>query len=173
MAVISIMGMYLYDKTLFEKMIVPVGIDHDFVQNVILYQCAELEIVYPNPHVMKKLIGLWSAKHLYKWDELLKTTQYSYDPIENYNRKEKWSITASGSGESVGKTVGFDSGNLVVSNGSDSTVSNNEERSGVTSGNIGVTTTQKMIQEQRDIVNFDIIQIIVDDFKRDFCIQLY
>jgi len=40
-------------------------------------------------------------------------------------------------------------------------------------GNIGVTTTQQMIKEQRDIVNFNIYRVIIDDFKQRFCIMVY
>lgn len=40
-------------------------------------------------------------------------------------------------------------------------------------GNIGVTTTQQMIKEQRDIVNFNIYRVIIEDFKQRFCIMVY
>lgn len=41
-------------------------------------------------------------------------------------------------------------------------------------GNIGVTTTQKMIQEERELVaNFNICELIVNDFKYKFCILVY
>lgn len=40
-------------------------------------------------------------------------------------------------------------------------------------GNIGVTSTMSMIQEQRDIVLFDIYQVITDEFKKQFCIMIY
>lgn len=40
-------------------------------------------------------------------------------------------------------------------------------------GNIGVTTTQQMIQQEREIVQFNIYDFIVDDFRREFCILVY
>lgn len=40
-------------------------------------------------------------------------------------------------------------------------------------GNIGVTTTQKMIQEQRDIAIFNIIDYIALSFKERFCLLVY
>lgn len=40
-------------------------------------------------------------------------------------------------------------------------------------GNIGVTTTQQMIQQEREIVQFDIYKFIVDDFKSEFCVMVY
>lgn len=40
-------------------------------------------------------------------------------------------------------------------------------------GNIGVTTTQKMIEEQRAVVKFNIYDYIIEDFKSEFCILVY
>ena len=40
-------------------------------------------------------------------------------------------------------------------------------------GNIGVTTTQQMIKEQRDVVTFNIYRVIIEDFKQRFCIMVY
>lgn len=40
-------------------------------------------------------------------------------------------------------------------------------------GNIGVTTTQQMIQEERDIVNFSVYDVIVRDFVEQFCLFVW
>jgi len=40
-------------------------------------------------------------------------------------------------------------------------------------GNIGVTSTMQLIREQRDIVNYDVVQMIADEFKHKFCILVY
>lgn len=40
-------------------------------------------------------------------------------------------------------------------------------------GNIGVTTTQKMIEEQREIAEFNIIDYITESFKKRFCLMIY
>lgn len=40
-------------------------------------------------------------------------------------------------------------------------------------GNIGVTTTQAMINEQREIVTFNIYSYIIEAFKKRFMIQIY
>ena len=41
------------------------------------------------------------------------------------------------------------------------------------SGNIGVTTTQAMIEEERKVVQFCIDDYIINSFKRKFCILVY
>lgn len=40
-------------------------------------------------------------------------------------------------------------------------------------GNIGVTTTQQMIEQQRKVVQLDIIDMILKEFKQQFCIGIY
>lgn len=40
-------------------------------------------------------------------------------------------------------------------------------------GNIGVTTSQQMIREEREIDRFNVYDEIVGDFKRRFCVMVY
>lgn len=40
-------------------------------------------------------------------------------------------------------------------------------------GNIGITTTQQMIEQERDVVRFDIYQEILYDYINAFCVQVY
>lgn len=40
-------------------------------------------------------------------------------------------------------------------------------------GNIGVTSTQQLIQEQRELVKFNLIDYIIADFVKRFCIMVY
>lgn len=40
-------------------------------------------------------------------------------------------------------------------------------------GNIGVTTTQQMIKEEREVSDFSIYDVIVQDFKERFCVIVY
>lgn len=49
----------------------------------------------------------------------------------------------------------------------------NEKTVRVEQGNIGVTTTQAMIQEQRDISLFSLYDVIMQDFKHEFCVMIY
>ena len=40
-------------------------------------------------------------------------------------------------------------------------------------GNIGLTTTQQMIKEQREVVQFNVIDVIIKDFIDRFCLKVY
>ena len=47
------------------------------------------------------------------------------------------------------------------------------ERDGRAYGNIGVTTTQQMIEQERQTVQFNMFKVIIDDFKDRFCLMIY
>lgn len=40
-------------------------------------------------------------------------------------------------------------------------------------GNIGVTSTQSLIQEQREVVQFNLYRVMIDSFKERFCVLTY
>lgn len=40
-------------------------------------------------------------------------------------------------------------------------------------GNIGLTSTQELIKQQRDVVQFNVTDYIINDFKRRFCLMVY
>lgn len=43
----------------------------------------------------------------------------------------------------------------------------------VEQGNIGVTSTQSLIQEQREVVKLNILDYIINEFKQRFCLKVY
>ena len=40
-------------------------------------------------------------------------------------------------------------------------------------GNIGLTSTQQLIKEQREVVELNVTDVIISDFKRRFCLGIY
>ena len=40
-------------------------------------------------------------------------------------------------------------------------------------GNIGIATTQSLIREQREVVQFNVYDYIIADFKKRFCLMVY
>ena len=164
-ATLSLLGLYAFDSTLFDRMQLPNGVDKETLISNLLAETAEFEVLYPDWHFMEFMIFQWSSKEKPVWDKLLATTTFDYDPISNYDRKERWVNT----GNSTGKVAGFNSEDLVKANGAETEV----VREGRAYGNIGVTTTQQMIEEERRIVQFNIIDYIIESFKRCFCLLIY
>lgn len=248
---LSPLGLYQWDNTILDLLELPEQLDRDTLIDNLLMETAELEVRYPNPTVFKNLVGIWSNKCVNTWEKLYATTQYEYNPIENYDRRETASDdvidhvthsgtdsttdneTHSGTDRSTDSTAhtggdtttgsstkghwiaGFNStgsgdndglvkqtrdedstsgaityGNLLESSGSlthgeavyhavnlahgenihTTTEKDHEMRA---HGNIGVTTTQEMIKQEREVDMFNLYDIIIADFKAKFCILVY
>ena len=177
-ATMSLLGLYNWDNTILDGLIVPEGVDKGTLINNLLRECAELEIIYPKPEALKFFVGEWAKERLSVWKKLESTMHYNYDPISNYDRKEEWTDESSGSteGTSENQTAGYNSAGADVPesrNTASSSASGRNKRTGRAYGNIGVTTTQQMIEEERRISEFDIDHIIINEFKKTFCLLIY
>ena len=165
MATLSLLALYQYNDQLFDGLRVPAGIDRNTLVDNLLAETAEFEILYPDPEFMANMISVWSMKELPVWEELEKTRHYDYDPISNYDRNEESTNT----GESLGKVAGYNAADLVNSSGASTDV----KRKARMWGNIGVTTTQQMIGEQRSVVKFNMMDYIIESFIKRFCLLVY
>lgn len=87
-ATMSVMGVYQYDNSVFDTMVIPSAMDKNLQIQHILMECAEMELLYNSPQIFKTMLGVWSNIKLLNWEKLYETTQFEYNPIENYDRKE-------------------------------------------------------------------------------------
>lgn len=163
-ATLSVMGLYNWDDTLFNLMQLPEGISLDTVKENILAETCELEVLYPNPTVMKNLIGVWSHKMIHVWDELYKTLLYEYNPIENYIRYEEGNSSGTGSSSHSGADTHTEQGTLGgtdrLTNGGTDTNSGTKNTSGTventnTLGGSDTTATTKNATNTKFIAGFD------------------
>lgn len=109
----------------------------------------------------------------YELNGLYETTQFEYDPIANYDMTEssRDEDRATTSGDSTESSTSFDSTTQkdtgkTVSSG---TASNTNIHSLQRSGNIGVTSSQQLIEAQRGVLTFDFIQYVADLINENFC----
>lgn len=172
-ATVSILGMYQYDDTIFDGLILPDGIDKPTVINSILLRCAELQLLYPQAMVLKIAIENWAMKSQYTWTKLLETQTVEYNPIDNYDKYEEWTDTSSGNSSSVGQVAGFNSADFENRDKASSSGNSSATHTGHIRGNIGVTSAMSLISEQRKVVQFNIYDFISDDFASKFCLLVY
>lgn len=109
-----------------------------------------------------------------RYIKIWKTTQYQYNPIENYNMREgstdtmddthnstsRFSDTPQGSIDNIDKY-------LTTANKDEATNKGKTVHEAHRSGNIGVTTTQQMIEQERK-VTIDVDMMIIEDLKTLF-----
>lgn len=80
---ISIRGLYKWDPSIFDGFHVPVGMNKLHAVADILFNCAELSVVYPDPNFMAEAIALWSDIELANWERAWNALQLEYNPIWN------------------------------------------------------------------------------------------
>lgn len=202
-ATLSILGLYQHDNTIFDDLELPdtehINKD-DLVDNLLMELC-ELEILYTDPNFMKQAIKVWSHKRVEVWQRLADTMDYEYNPIWNKdvtdteyikrtkdeNRTYSDQASSTSSGNNINQGVAYNSNSFEdrekdISSGSISSTDNastrdagynDENRIYVSQGNQGVTTTQQMIKEEREVSMFNLYDIIIGEFKTRFCLLVY
>ena len=173
------------------------NINHDYESYVFLTSQKEVQNAYQE---FVKLVKSHLLLNSYKYSGLYKTTHLEYNPIENYSMSESGTDTRTPNiittdttniGEQANSTTSTDSvspydsnsftdSNKTISseNNGARTDSNTRTESGTDttshdfkrSGNIGVTTSQQMIESERKVVNFAFLKIVFRNIIDDTCI---
>lgn len=235
-AKITLIGIENYlnpDRSVFDKMQLPAGIDKEILIGSIILRCQEFELLYSDPDFLIDAVNIWSRKNYWTFEKWVNAINIKYDPLYNYDRTEEYTDTHSGnynkngSGNSSGNTGttnnltethnlattndvtnthsekafndttlvnnqtdvvdqdGSDTGTITntgtVTGNYSNTDSNNENGTdGYTNkhnarlyGNIGVTTSQQMLQSELDIARWNMYEHIADLFASEFCIMVY
>lgn len=159
------------------------------LRDELLMQIGELTAVYNKPDVLKHSIAVWARVHKLEWLKLWQSTIYKYNPI--WNKDGSYTETRSGSNSGNGSTTygrtdtenvtGFDTNSFSpntqnVAGGTDKSTSGGSYSETLTrteTGNIGVTTTQQMLKEDREAALFNIYDHIIEAFKKRFCLLIY
>ena len=198
----TLIGLYNWDNTIFDKLNVPADLNKTTLVNNILLRSGEFEVMYADPDFMKDAIGMFSDTWQPTFERWVKALAIEYNPLENYDRKEDWSDTrnASDSGTSSSSTSGttsstttnkvsaYDAGDALTtrdqaqtygadgssSSGSSSSSSHEgAKHDGRIHGNIGVTTSQQMLISELDLGYWNVYEKITDLFLTNFVIPVY
>lgn len=114
---------------------------------------------------------------VYELDKLYATTEAKYDPIQNYSMTESGTdlTTASSSGDTTDYSTSYNSesenktGKSAASGNSSTKLVHNFRRA----GNIGITTSQQMLQSERDLAHFDFIGYVAEMIVTNFTTAEY
>lgn len=188
---LSILGLYNHYDDIFDRLVVPSTVDRNTVIHKILYDLAELSLVYTSADLVRDMIGVWSEAMLPSWERMAVALNAEYNPIHNYDRTEEWrdstkessSEHSESSGSSTEAVSGYNTG-AGMADSSRNSGSNEQDRgqnreasstrTGRAYGNIGVTTTMQMIREEMNLrEDFNIYDVITQSFKAKFCVMVY
>lgn len=153
---LSIMGLYLYDNTIFDGFTVPavdatlynndvevnnrLTFDKEKFLEKLLFECADLSCVYTNPATVKQMISVWSQFYNYNWSKLMTTAALKYNPI--------WNVDANVRNEDSDTQTG-ETGNTTTK-----TTTKTTTNSGTDTTNYGKVTTGKETNTGDDITTY-------------------
>lgn len=183
---LSILGLYNFDPTIFDNFELPEVItskqnEHLVFENILL-EYAELEVLYPDPNVMKQAIGIWSSSRWQTWTRMARVLYENYDPFININRDERREITQTrdlqSEGESENKVAGWndttyqDRSKVGTTTADTGTVTTLETFH--VEGDSAITDAQDVLKKEMQVrIMYDLIDIIVNEFKQKFLLQIY
>lgn len=118
-ATLSILGLYNYQPTIFDALTIPSSVDRQTLIDCIIMEGAELEILYPNPDLLSRLIAAWSRARLSAWNRMIVALDAEYSPIENTDRfetvTENYTRDLTESGERTSNSNSSGSGSSITS----------------------------------------------------------
>ena len=177
----TLYNMLQIDETIFDNILLYEKIDKEICICEIEKRCLSLTVNCDFPSLFKSFVELFFKKNYDIFRELWETKLYDYNPIENYDRNEN-----SSRNEKRDRTLTDNNENKVSAmNSSDYQPDSMSQNSGKDvfngsntfnsriHGNIGVTTTQTMIDEQRRTVRYDFYGEVARMFEDELCVSNY
>ena len=178
----TLIGQYNYHSDLFEYLELPDGITKETFIDTLMAVYGEFPTIYPNPDYMKWYIGLWSRK---SQQDLLKISQAlldDYNPLHNYDRYEDITenvengINTEGTSEnqvSAYNATTYQPDNKTITNG-ETSGTEDRTRTGHMYGNIGVTTSQQMLEAELKLrAESNLYNIVTGLLAKEICIMIY
>ena len=187
MATISVLGLYNWDPTLFDEMVMPeytdkngvhFVLDKDTMIDSILIELGELETLFPDAEKMKEIIGIWSRRREPSWSRMYRVLIEDYDPFVNIRRTEHREITQDRDlkGSYKGKVNGWNSTEAVDRDSSDTTDSGTIKTTEdyTLEGDSAITDAQDVMKKEIEVrKTYNMYDIIIEEFKRRFCLMVY
>lgn len=104
---ISLIGMYNYDPTIFDNLVLPELYNKaDFVNSLLLSQ-GEKRVLYSDIDFMKLSIQVWGKKWYANLERIADALTQEYNPLHNYDRHEEYTDTETyGSKKSIERHEG-------------------------------------------------------------------
>jgi len=193
-ATLSLLGLYNWDPSILDSsnLILPASVNRATLLPDLLAEAAAFELLYPEPDTLKAVLRSYSGHRVKVWERIAAAAALEYDPIENYDRREEWTDVGQGSSQQNGtsdmthKEAGYNANNVGTapdlvdqtkdsgSTGQTASTSGNSRHEGRVHGNIGVTTSQQMLEQEIAVAaKLDVYAYIIRDIIKRICIPLY
>lgn len=186
---------------LFKGLTLPEGLAKKTLTDNILLQGGEFEVLYSDPWALQNFISVWADREQATFQRWVDALAIEYAPLENYDRHEDWTDTldSDGTSNTTGTNDTSTSGTVTTdvsaydsssyqpkdkvtssetidndtTERNTSSLDNEGVHTGRIHGNVGVTTSQQMLESELDLGYWNIYSRITDMFLKEFCIMIY
>lgn len=171
--------------SLFSEMELPESVDREVFKSLLLLKGGEFESLYTDPYFLKSHIKAWSISKRRTFERWERALNIDYEPLDNYDRVEEWSnnqggnVTMQGNSTAQDKVSPYDTGGFVnkaqstTEGTSTNTINTNDSHTGRVHGNIGVKTTQSILEEEIQSSKITLTDMICNLFIQEFCVLIY
>lgn len=186
---------------LFSELTLPKGLNKQTLVDTILLTGGEFEVLYSDPVALQSFIGIWSKKQQPTFERWVNALSIDYAPLENYDRNEYWTDHTEGTGSSDSdgsintttndtselqksaydqatyspyeKTINGGTVGTTTSDDTSTSMSNDGVHRGRVHGNIGVTTSQQMLEAELNLGYWNVYEKITELFLKEFVVPIY
>lgn len=182
MAKITTIGMFKLNPELFVGLHIPEQIDLETLINNILRETGNLEVFYPDADFFQSAIGYWSAARLDTWKRMAAVLYEDYEPFINIKRDEVRTVVQ----ERDLQTTANTSDGVTAWNSSDSVERSRQTGSSADTGTVSttehfhvegdsaITDAQDVVRNEMEVrKDFNLYNIITNEFKKEFCLLVY
>lgn len=198
----TVQAIYEEMPTIFDALQLPDPLTVQQMRALILTECGELDTIFSDAEAMAAYLPVWNACELPGWERIAEALAAEYNPIHNYDRTDveteegsaesssgsSGSSTNSGADTETTKREGFNSSDFVnadkrimeagttaeSSTEASSESSSERTRTLESSGNIGVTTSQQMIEAEIALRSkWTLAGIVLESFKKTMCVGVW
>ena len=93
------------DKSVFDELTLPEGIDKETLVGSIILRCQEFELLYSDPEFMITAVKVWGMKNYWTFDRWVKLINKQYDPLYNKDYHEVITDTHEGAASGQGSST--------------------------------------------------------------------
>lgn len=183
-AKLTLIGLLNWNQNLFNDIVIPDGMDRTDLINEIIIRCADYEVMYPDVTFFKQVSDHFFKKHALTFSRWWEAINMEYEPLYNYDRYEDLHDVTDDTGTTgtnsttTGQVSAYDATDFQNRDKATGTsTTNNELNHEHTAnnhiyGNIGVTTSSKMLEEYIETQKINIYERIADMYLSEMCLPV-
>lgn len=178
---LSIYGAYKYKPDIFDDLVIPKEINKDDLIANILMECTEMQLLFTDFDMLKDAIKYWSNSRISTWNRMAIVLYEDYEPFINIKRDETRTIIQDRDLNDNGTSkLNVNAWNDESTEREKSTIDNKQTGTITTTehfhveGDSAITDAQDVVRNEMIVrMQFELTNIIVNEFRNKFCLNIY